>query len=480
MQPAGTQEQHRQMRTVVPTREDPLLARFTAVVGGPLGRRTAPGLIRPGAFTVDRVLIVLTTLAALLALVLKEHCRSSGWNTPDQFYATCYSDLPQLFGSRGLAGGLFPMFGSGPRFEYPVLTSFIAGFTALLVPGTGAGAARALDYFDVNATLLAAAWVGAVVLTARMNRRRPWDAAMVAVAPGIILAGYINWDLWAVLALAAALLLFARRHVVAAGLLVGIGASLKIYPALLLLVLLLLAVRSGRYRAFVTTAVAAAAAWLALNLPAAVSNFGAWAYFYQYSAQRAAGYSSPWYAWNEVAGRMQWTALSAGTVGALAVALFLLAFLALAVLALAAPRRPRVGQLLFLLVAAFVLVNKVYSPQYVLWLIPLFVIARPRWLEFLLWQAAEALHWAAIWLFLGQQTSGGNLQHNIDVPYYVLAVALHMIALMALMGLVVRDILHPACDVVRRRGVDDPLGGAFNRSPDSFVLHRARPADALR
>ncbi|OKJ25939.1 hypothetical protein AMK24_31495, partial [Streptomyces sp. CB02366] len=38
-------------------------------------------------------------------------------------------------------------------------------------------------------------------------------------------------------------------------------------------------------------------------------------------------------------------------------------------LALSAARRPRFAQLAFLVVAAFVLTNKVYSPQYVRWLI---------------------------------------------------------------------------------------------------------------
>ena len=41
------------------------------------------------------------------------------------------------------------------------------------------------------------------------------------------------------------------------------------------------------------------------------------------------------------------------------------------VLILVAPRRPRLHQVVFLTVAAFVVTNKVYSPQFVVWLIPL-------------------------------------------------------------------------------------------------------------
>jgi uncharacterized membrane protein len=40
-------------------------------------------------------------------------------------------------------------------------------------------------------------------------------------------------------------------------------------------------------------------------------------------------------------------------------------------------RRPRLAQLCFLIVALFLLTSKVWSQQFVLWLIPLVVLARP-------------------------------------------------------------------------------------------------------
>ena len=57
----------------------------------------------------------------------------------------------------------------------------------------------------------------AVWATALTVRRRPWDAAMVAVAPGMVLASTVNWDLWAVAAVSLALLAWARRYPVLAG-----------------------------------------------------------------------------------------------------------------------------------------------------------------------------------------------------------------------------------------------------------------------
>ena len=63
-------------------------------------------------------------------------------------------------------------------------------------------------------------------------------------------------------------------------------------------------------------------------------------------------------------------------------------------------RRPRLAQIAFLVIAAFALSGKVYSPQYVLWLVPLAAMARPRWQDFLIWQAGEVVYFAAIWWHL--------------------------------------------------------------------------------
>ncbi|MFF2346129.1 glycosyltransferase family 87 protein [Pseudarthrobacter sp. NPDC058119] len=471
-------EDGRRPRIVVPSRSDTLLRNFTEVIGGPLGSRTDPGVVTPGIFTVERVLIALTALAALLGILLKGYCRVNGWETPTQFYATCYSDFPELFRNRGMAAGVFPIVGSGSLFEYPVLIGLIAGVTAWFVPGGDANT-QALAYFDINAVLLAAAAMVTVLVTARMPGRRPWDAAMVAVAPGIVLAGTINWDLWAACMLALGMYLFARQRLVPAGVLIGLATATKLYPLLVLGAILLLAVRTGRWRPLLVTAGSAAAAWVVVNLPFALANFSGWTYFFQYSADRGAGYSSPWFAYNLLADRLGWSKLGAEGVSVLSGGFFVVACLGIAAVALTARRRPRLAQLTFLIVAAFILTSKVYSPQYVVWLIPLLALARPRWRDFLVWQGVEALHWAAIWMYLGQVTSAGSSQHNLDMPYYVLAVAAHMAAVGYLMARVVWDIYDPAYDPIRRHHLDDPHGGPFANAPDRFRLNPFRPAASL-
>ena len=453
-------------RLVVPSRSDLLLKNFTEVIGGPMGSRSAPGLVSPGVFTVERVLIILTVLAALAGLAVKGYCRANGWQAPGQFYSTCYSDFPDFFRNRGLGTDPFAFLTAGNLFDYPVLVGFVAGAAAWLVPGEGVTDARILGFFDVNATLIAAVWIVTVLATARMSQRRPWDAAMVALAPGIVLAGTINWDLWAVGLLALGMLCFARERLVLAGVLFGLAAATKPYAALILAAILVLSVRTGRIRPFLVAGGAAAAAWLAVNIPVAVANPTGWGYFFGSTESREAGYGSVWFAYNLVARRLRWGVLDPAVINVLALALFLLACAAVAFVALTAARRPRLAQIAFLIVAAFILTNKVYSPQVVLWLIPLVALARPRWRDFLVWQGVEGLYWAAIWMYLGQVTSQGPTQHNIDMPYYVLAVAAHMLVTAYLMGRVVWDIYDPNYDPIRRHHLDDPQGGPFNGVPD--------------
>ena len=54
----------------------------------------------------------------------------------------------------------------------------------------------------------------------------------------------------------------------------------------------------------------------------------------------------------------------------------------------------------FLLLAAFLMTNKVWSPQYVIWLVPLAVLARPRLWPYVLWQLAEIGYFFGIWGYL--------------------------------------------------------------------------------
>lgn len=454
------------LSVVPPTHDDPLVTRLSEVVGGPLGRRArvpSPTWWRP-----ERVVLLMVAVSGLLMVLTKQHCRVYGWGQPDVYYHACYSDITALFGARGISSGAFPYLGHGAasQIEYPVITGLVMYFTGAITRLLGSGPDLTRLYFDVNVVLLVGCLAVTVWATARTVRHRPWDAAIVALSPVIILSGTINWDLYAVALTSLALLAWSRERTVLAGVLLGLGTAAKFYPLLLVGPLLVLCWRTGQLRALGRTVAAGVVAWLVVNAPFMVANFDGWKTFYALSRSRGAGFSSIWFSLqNEHVG------VPAGALNLVAGAAFVLSCLAIAWVAVSAPVRPRLASLAFLVVAAFLLTNKVYSPQYACWLIPLAALARPRWRDLLMWQAVEVVHYFAVWLYLA---GGIKADRGLPVQGYDIAVAAHIVATLVLMGVVVRDIYRPQRDPVRLDGSDDPGGGIFDGAADVHVLGRAR------
>jgi uncharacterized membrane protein len=73
---------------------------------------------------------------------------------------------------------------------------------------------------------------------------------------------------------------------VLAGVLLGLGIAAKLYPALLLLPLVLVGVRAGRLREVGQTAAMAAVTWLLVNLPVMVLFSRGWSEFFRLNARR--------------------------------------------------------------------------------------------------------------------------------------------------------------------------------------------------
>ncbi|WP_246126211.1 glycosyltransferase family 87 protein [Nesterenkonia populi] len=426
-------------------------------------------------------LLAATVLGAALSVLAVQWCRMNGWTDPDQHLAMCYSDFSLLYGERGLADGLFPFVDDVPPdqvMEYPVLIALVAGAMAaavdLILPGAGATAERTLAFYDLNHLAAILGWIGVVIITALSTaRKRRKDALMVALAPGIILTLSINWDMWAVFLGSFGLLLWGRSRPGWAGVLLGLGAAMKLYPLFFLGAILVLAVRAGRIRDVVTVLITGAATWLAVNLPFMLIQFDQWATFYRFSSEREVSFSSMWLAFT-------WLPLNGEGFSLLSNGLFLLCCLAIAWLGWSAPQRPRMAQLCFLIVASFILLGKVYSPQFVMWLIPLFVLALPRVRLFIIWMAIEAFHWAAVWLLSAKITSGGEFGggHHLIEAAYGIGIVGHMAAVIWIMALVVRDILKPEHDVVRAaHGGEDPLAGTVAGRDSVFTLPgRGEPA----
>ena len=235
--------------------------------------------------------------------------------------------------------------------------------------------------------------------------RRIWDAALVAASPLLIFQIFTNFDALATACAVGALLAWSRRRPVLAGALIGIGVALKLYPLLLLVPLVLLACAPGRLREVGKTAVAAVLAWLVVNLPMMVLFPRGWSEFFRLNTRRGDDMDS---IYNVVKSFTGWRGFDPDlgfweppvVLNTVTAVLFAVCCVGIGYVALTATRRPRLAQLAFLVVAAFLLTNKVWSPQFSLWLVPLAVLALPHRRILLAWMTIDALVWVPRMLYL--------------------------------------------------------------------------------
>ncbi|MFF0865126.1 glycosyltransferase family 87 protein [Nonomuraea sp. NPDC003560] len=414
---------------------------------------------------------LIAALGAVLGYVVRLPCRTGGWNDQVQTYTNfCYTDIYPLYFDRQLATQN-PYFADVPfdkQVEYPVVLGEVMQAIAWISRKLELDqVAQAVRFYDLTVLLLGVCLVAGVLLMAAVaGPTRRWDALWYAISPAVILAAYINWDLVAGALSMGMLLAWARRRQVLAGVLLGLAIATKFYPLMFLGALFLLTLRTARWRPFLVTLGSAAGAWLVVNVPFMVFAWDGWRRFYVFSQERGIDWGSPWLFFQ----RKGWGVLGEADVSTLGMVTLAALCLGIAVLALTAPRRPRLAQLCFLALAAFMMTNKVWSPQFVLWLVPFAVLARPRWKPLALWQLAEVWYFAAIWLYLLAQPPLSRDDLGIGDNTYFTAVWGRVITIGIMMAFVVRDILRPDRDVVRQDGVDDQAGGVFDDAPDRFVL----------
>ncbi len=553
---------------VLPSHDDPVVAGAVEAVGGPPGRHARLGERR--LWTPTRVLIALTLLTSLLGFAQKAPCRDgSTWVHEHQYTRACYTDVVALYSSEGLAKGDLPYYDH--PVEYPVVIGAVMEISSLMTravtaafPDDKTGAAqRAFDksptpanrntrdyaaaiargrhFYDLTWALVTICALVVTVTTARLSGRRPWDAAMFALSPALLLHATTNWDLVAMAFAGLALVAWSRRHPMTAGVLLGLATATKLYPVLFLLPLLVLCLRAHKLRSWGALAATTALVMAGLTLPvyltapsfadtangqvrvlaSPVDRLGtdglsallpqacritqtagqtsryvtgrcpsmpavgttqeqatnAVYRFFDLNQTRGADWDSLYLQLqhlrtdhgrlkglrNTVAGWVSDNTSPPANLNLWVAAVEILVMGGLAALTLRAKRRPRVPQLLFLTVAGFLIANKVDSPQYVLWLVPLAVLARPRWRPFLAWQAAEALVLLARFYFFVSNDKPGQ---GITIGWFFAAVLLRDLLIVVYAAFVVRDIVRPELDVVRADGVDDPAGGVLDGAPD--------------
>jgi uncharacterized membrane protein len=489
----------------LPSRTDTIGAALSNVIGGPVGRHALIG--RQRFLTPLRVMLIIALVFLALGYSTKAAClqttgngaadqRVGNWQNQRAYYELCYSDTIPLYTAELLNLGKFPYKSSWietdsegkPRtqydgniavryMEYPVLTgiyqylsmALAKTYTALTKLVSVPIIAEVVMFFNIAAFGLALAWLVTVWACARLaGSRRIWDAAMVAASPILIFQVFTNFDALATAFATGALLAWARRKPWLAGALLGLGVAAKLYPLLLFVPFVLLGLRTGRLREVGKAAIATVLAWLVVNLPVMVLFPRGWSEFFRLNTRRGDDMDS---LYNVVKSFTGWGGFDQNlgfwqpptVLNTVSAVLFVSCCIAITYVVLTAKQRPRLVQVAFLVVAAFLLTNKVWSPQFSLWLVPLAVLALPHRRILLAWMTIDALVWVPRMMFLyGEQNRG------LPEQWFTVTVLLRDIAVIAMCALVIRQIYRPELDLVRCGGqVDDPSGGVFECAPDA-------------
>ena len=324
----------------------------------------------------------------------------------------CYSDLTALYGARDLNQKVWPYQSSENAIEYPVITGIVTWLTSLAVNSYQ-------SFFYLNVFLLALLFIGALLL---LYRIRSEFALLFAFAPAVIASLYINWDMWAVVGALLAISFFKEKKLDYSAIALGIAIATKFFPIVLLLPVSLYFLNRNKYRAFLRYIAVTFITWLVINLPVAITSPG-WTRFYKMNLERGNDLGSIWYAL-ELQGIKVNDALIflIGVIG-----LFTLIFFARQI-----KDFDQFAVIVFLSVALFVTMSKVYSPQYVLWLTPLAVLALKdkrdlSW--FWGWQIAEIIYHIAIWQHLALLTGA---HFGLPVKAYAALTLLRIMASIAM------------------------------------------------
>ena len=333
-----------------------------------------------------RALLALAIFAALLSFTKFSHCEGTNWTTPDQYIHACYSDLPSLFGERGMVDNKWPYASDTNSVEYPVLTGLVMYATSFVSHSP-------ISYFNFNAFLLALLFIGLVFIVYRI---KPEFTYLLPVAPAMIASLYINWDLWAITTMMLAIYWFDRKAYLYSSIALAVSISTKFLPIFLILPIIFILWRSNQIREMVKYAATTVAIWFAINLPFALTTPTGWWRFYKLNMERQADWGSLWLAFNQLG-------LGLANLNYLAILLLLIGLTSFVIFLFELKSTPSLASVAFIVLAIVMVASKVYSPQYVLWLTPLAVIALTNKKDlhaFWIWQVAETMYHVAIWQHL--------------------------------------------------------------------------------
>ena len=334
-------------------------------------------------------IFALAILASLISFAKFSHCESTIWGTPDQYIHACYSDLPSLFGERGMVNNEWHYASDSKAVEYPVITGLVMYATSFL-------AHSPVSYFNLNVIFLALLFIGIVLL---IKRIKPEFAYLVPVAPAMIASLYINWDLWAIATMLLAIYWFDQRKYQLSAIAISISISTKFLSVFLLLPIAFILWRQNKVKALIKYLLTTSLIWIAINAPIALTTPTGWWRFYKLNMERQADWGSLWLALSQLGIKLT-------NLNYLSILVLLISFTSFVIFLFELKATPTLASVSFIVLAVVMIASKVYSPQYILWLTPLAAIAihKKDLHAFWIWQIAETMYHIAIWQHLALVT----------------------------------------------------------------------------
>jgi uncharacterized membrane protein len=266
-------------------------------------------------------------------------------------------DVPGRMIAQGIHPGALPYVGWNS--EYPVVVGIVQWVASWF-------GRTPLGFLLVTSAFSAALALWLVALLVRRVGERVWYAIC---APPFVLYALHNWDLLALVPAVAGVLAFEEGEDIGSGALIAIGACAKVFPAVFLPPLLARRVQARGWKGAVPLAASAAATVVVLNLPFRLASATGWSYPYRFQGRRAVTWGTLW----SVAHRLPIVGGSLAVHAGRPANMLSGAALAIGIAALcvvAARRRLDAIAIAAAATGVFLLVNKVYSPNYDIWMVP--------------------------------------------------------------------------------------------------------------
>lgn len=400
----------------VPSRHDPVVATAARSIGGPVGRYAAIGT--RGLAGVTAALLSMGALILALGVVQKGHCLAKGWVNPDQFWRACYSDIPVVHVTTGLAERNLPWTGASTS-DQPLLSGLAMWLVARVSPRAGTDVLAQQWIFGIWAMVAMLLLAAAVLAAVALRPRRPWQAAHLAASPVLAVLALVATDLLGVALVMWALWAWSRSRPALAGALLGMAFLIRPFPLIFAAAIVLVGWREGKRREAVTVVVGALVAGLALYLPFTLAVPGT------LTALRSWSTSSPGYGAPALIPQLVDRPLPTEVATGVALVGWIVALLLGGWLAFTARRPPGVVQVAAPMLLVVVFTAKSVPVQTGLWVLPLLALSVVPWRDHLLWAAAEIIHFEAVWLHIGFGSDAGK---GLPPRTYALVVLLRMAA----------------------------------------------------